>query len=378
MKKVYIAITALLVLSACKDGKQVLVGETGELACDKVYLCEVENEYRSIHRVVDSATVVDGKFSFVMENVKPELYFIGDNARHGGYFFWEGGKNELSPESITDEEIVWKVSGSSLDEQYRKFITEKDQVTRKKTQDSLTVLFYKARETGDTTEMKRIKNESIPYYEAAREKEGELVDKYVGANRDNIFGIYLYYSKKFQHKDFPTATAIAAEKEYVSGFGKAAVESRYASRIADRLTEYENCAIGHEAPEITGLDTLGQPVRLSDFRGKYVLVDFWNSYCHWCREETPYLLKVLDRFKDQNFTILGVSSDRITDKWTEAIHQDKSYWNHLMLEKGDKIMDRYCIKGIPHIILVGPDGVILEKELRGDEISAIIARHIKE
>ena len=139
-------------------------------------------------------------------------------------------------------------------------------------------------------------------------------------------------------------------------------------RIEKQLALYENCAIRHEAPEIVGRDTLGNIVRLSDFRGNDVMVDFWNSYCHWCWEETPVLKKALERFGGKNFKILGVSSDMYKDKWIEAIHEDGSYWDHLMLEKGNDVMDRYCIKGIPHIILVAPDGTILAKELCGEDL----------
>ena len=92
-------------------------------------------------------------------------------------------------------------------------------------------------------------------------------------------------------------------------------------KMEQQLSRYENCAIGHEAPEIVGKDTLGNELKLSDLRGNYVLVDFWNSYCHWCREETPALKRALEHFAGKNFKILGVSFDRVKKLWMDAIRR---------------------------------------------------------
>ena len=364
-------------LFACEPGKQIIHGETGDLSTNKIYLCEITSEYWGTHQAVDSAEVVNGKFVFELKNVKPELYFLGDSPNHGGYFFLDGKDIKVQPEKVTEEEILWKVEGSPLDLKYRAFMKQWDEATYKHISDSLDQCFYKAREVDDRDEMARIKEESMPYYERGRERGVALVKEVVDKNKENPFGMYLYYYKQFQHKDFPRMEDITAEKAYVESFGVAAKDTRYLPWIIKRLDMYENCAIGHEAPEIVGKDTLGNTLRLSDFRGNYVLVDFWNSYCHWCREETPALKKALVHFKGKNFKILGISSDRVKKLWTDAIHEDGSYWDHLMLEKGDNVMERYCIKGIPHIILVGPDGKILAKELRGQDLIDIPDKFVK-
>lgn len=122
----------------------------------------------------------------------------------------------------------------------------------------------------------------------------------------------------------------------------------------------------------------GNPISLSQFKGKYVLVDFWSSGCGWCRKETVYLQKAYDLFKDKNFTILGVSSDFRQKDWLRAIEEDKSFWNQLLMPKDTikKVMDQYCIIGIPHIILIDPQGIIIAKELRGEEIAKVIGANI--
>lgn len=374
-----IIIILSFMLGACQNGKLVIHGEIENLQYNKMYLCEVENEYRGVHRVVDSATVTDGKFQFILENTKPELYFIGIDRFHGGYVFVDGRKINISPSAVDGEKIDWQVSGSSLDDKYRAFEKEKYHVREQAVLDSLDRLFYQARKIRDTARMRQIKELSKPYYENAGLKEMELVSFTIDANKGNVFGIYLYYSKKFQHKDFPTSESIMTEKEYVNSFGESVKESRYMQEIFKQLEVYENCAVGHIAPEISGIDTLGNLMKLSDLQGKYVIVDFWNSYCKWCRLETPWLRKAEKYFAGKDFIILGVSSDYYKDKWIEAIHEDESYWTHILVDRKDQeaMFNAYCIKGIPHIILIGPDGKILAKDLRGDDITAITAKYIK-
>lgn len=101
-----------------------------------------------------------------------------------------------------------------------------------------------------------------------------------------------------------------------------------------------------------------------------MLVDFWSSGCHWCRLETPNLQKAYQTFKNKGFTILGISSDFRKQDWLEAIEEDNSRWNQLLLPRESirEVMETYCIVGIPHIILVNPKGVIIAKELRGETI----------
>ena len=368
----------LLAMFACTSKQNVITVEAKGLNVDKLYLCEVISEYRGIHQVVDSTVLKDGKFIFTLkEGITPELYFIGDSPWHGGYFFLDGHDIRLTLGEFTEEQMIWEVEGSPLDQIYRKFKKDLYDETFGQIRDSLNALFYKAREVQDREEMARIKNESLPYYDEGMKKERVLVDSYVQENKANPVGIYLYYSGVFQRKDFPTVKEITAEREYIRSFGEAARATSYFLKMEQQLALYESCAIGHEAPEIVGKDTLGNDMKLSDLRGNYVLVDFWNSYCHWCREETPALKRALEHFSGKNFRILGVSSDRSKKLWLDAIHEDGSYWNHLILEKGDDVMERYCIKGIPHIILVGPDGKILAKELRGQELIDVPSKFIK-
>lgn len=142
--------------------------------------------------------------------------------------------------------------------------------------------------------------------------------------------------------------------------------------LKDRIDIAKKTAVGTYAMDFTQNDTLGKPVSLSSFKGKYVLVDFWASWCGPCRRENPNVVKVFNKFKDNNFTILSVSLDRpeAKDKWLAAIHKDGLTWTHVSDLKywDNAVAKQYGIRAIPQNLLLDPQGKIIAKNLRGEDL----------
>jgi peroxiredoxin len=131
--------------------------------------------------------------------------------------------------------------------------------------------------------------------------------------------------------------------------------------------------IGRMAPEFTQNDTLDQPVQLSSFKGRYLLIDFWASWCGPCRQENPNVVKVFNQYKDKNFHILGISLDRAgqKDKWMKAIYDDNLTWSHVSDLKfwDNAVSKQYGIRAIPQNLLLDPSGKIIAKNLRGEALA---------
>lgn len=128
--------------------------------------------------------------------------------------------------------------------------------------------------------------------------------------------------------------------------------------------------IGKEAPEISLPNTEGKEIKLSSFRGQYVLVDFWASWCGPCRRENPSVVEAYNRFRDKNFTVLGVSLDRQKEAWEKAIVEDNLNWTHISDLKywQSVVVPVYRIESIPFNVLVDPEGKIVAENLRGSAL----------
>jgi len=151
---------------------------------------------------------------------------------------------------------------------------------------------------------------------------------------------------------------------------KEARNSPSGKEFAKRLQSAKKTAVGQRALAFSQATPDGKMVSLDAFRGKYLLVDFWASWCGPCRQENPNVVKAYEKFKDRGFDILGVSLDDNKDKWLKAVEADKLAWTHVSDLKGWKnaAADLYGVRAIPQNVLIDPKGKIVAKNLRGDKL----------
>ena len=311
--------------------------------------------------IIDSAIIRDGQAT-ISGNLTglPEGYYIRvENEPRLISFFLENATINIS--AHIDSLRQAKVSGSMLNDRYFAFGDSQKGIRDKMR--PLFPIYNEAENNGDTIKMTEI--DSI-YYGLEDELKA-LSMNFISNNADNILGPYqttrVYYNdEKLDELD-----------SVLSQFAPELSESKYIKRLNTSIEKWSKLQIGMEAPDFSQPDSSGTQISLSDFRGKYVLVDFWAAWCGPCRAENPNIVEAYNKFHDQGFEILGVSLDTNRDRWLKAIEDDGLNWHQVAdLKARNEVSVAYGISAIPYSLLIGPDGKILAKNLRQAELHKAI------
>jgi peroxiredoxin len=227
--------------------------------------------------------------------------------------------------------------------------------------------FNTAVQVRDDAKIKAAQNQ----YAVEIEKFNDSIAKLLVEESPSMGVIEILQSGSVLDKDKYFATYLAVADKLRKEWPNYDVAKNFVSTV-DKM---KALAIGQPAPEISLPDTTGQVVKLSSFRGKYVLVDFWAKWCGPCRDENPNVVRAFNKYKDKGFTVFGVSLDRSKQDWIKAINDDKLTWTHVSDLKywQSEAAKTYNITGIPFSLLLDPDGKIIAKNLRGAALDSKLA-----
>jgi peroxiredoxin len=366
MKKILYLLLAFPTILFAQQGNYTVKGKVGQLNSHaKVYL-RYESGYES---VIDSCVLKNGEFAISgkLDGEKEAIFMIDYNGKglndykytsHVMRLYLENGTIFVNSKDSLNHVVI---SGSPVNDESKRYnnlmLQETTMLDHVADLERKMIISKKI----DTPLMTKLDHQmdslNVIRYAVMRE--------YIKKNPDSYFS--LASIKEMDPYADPTVSL-----PLFNTLSKRLQRTAIGRDFKQNLDKGLLVSIGHLAPDFTENDIHGKPVSLSSFRGKYVLLDFWASWCAPCRAETPNVVKLYNRFKDRNFTVLSVSLDGPGDKkrWMDAIEKDGMPWTNisaLMFFKGPGAT-LYNLLAIPSNVLIDPSGKIIARNLMGKEL----------
>lgn len=377
MKRVAYAVLMLTIINSCKPkttGAFAVNGKFKNVQPQKIYLQELPLD-GSQPVIADSGTLTpEGTFELRTIAAQQGLYFVG--APNGPDVIFINDNDHINIQLDANDFRHPVIEGSEASKSLYSFITnyvEKDSVVSAIYSNIDSV----QNQPGNDSAIKVLQLEGLKEVTALNNYIKRFVRETASPAAAHFAIMQAARNQTMQNEEL-TALATAASGRFKDHKGLAFLKSKLAVE-AQQSAEPASPLLNQQAPELTMNDATGKPVSISNFRGKYLLVDFWASWCAPCRQENPNVVAAYNEYKDKNFTILGVSLDSDKAAWLTAIKKDGLVWNHMsdLKQWESAAVSAYKFNGIPFNVLIDPQGKVIASNLRGPKLQSKLAEVLK-